>query len=117
MECIFIQYRIHSENTLGIPQLDTDLGNHVQRSSTLKTRLQYAEGPLHILQALQKNKFEYYFRYAQELEGLETFLKKHIQIMENKRLFSLLLQNFNPWYKKIESWRARLMDILYVISH
>lgn len=112
-----VQYRIHSENTLGIPQLDTDLGNHVQRSSTLKIRLQYAEGPLHILQALQKNKSEFYITHEKDFDSFEFFLKKHIQVMENKRLFPLLLQNFNPWYKKIESWRARLMDILYVISH
>lgn len=110
------QYRIHEENTLGVTFLNQSTKEHVNQSKTLEERTALAKSVLNVLDIIRVNCSWIYQKKRDYYKGFETFLSKHISYLENKNLLRLLLQNTSPYYKKIKSYRARIMDLLYCLT-
>lgn len=110
-------YRIHSNNTLGIPDVNETATHHAKRSNNINIRLQQIRDTLNAIYIIKENMPRYYYKRQEYFEDFLSFLTKHIEYVEQKKVFHLILQNNNIWYRRIKSWRARLMDIIYVITH
>ena len=114
-EALF-QYRIHEENTLGVTFLNQSAKEHVNQSKTLEERTALAKSVLDVLEIIKVNCSWFYENKKDYYNGFEVFLSNHISYLKNKNFFRLLLQNSSPYYSKIKSYRARIMDLLYCLK-
>ena len=114
-EALF-QYRIHEENTLGVTILNQSAKEHVNQSKTLEERTALAKSVLDVLEIIKVNCSWFYENKKDYYNGFEVFLSNHISYLKNKNFFRLLLQNSSPYYRKIKSYRARIMDLLYCLK-
>ena len=110
------QYRIHKENTLGVTFLNQSAKEHVNQSKTLEERTALAKSVLDVLEIIKVNCSWFYENKKDYYSGFEVFLSNHISYLKNKNFFRLLLQNSSPYYRKIKSYRARIMDLLYCLK-
>ena len=111
------KYRLHEENTLGIPDVNEKAASHAKRANDITIRLQQPVATLDALNAIKKHVPSYYTQHKVYIDTLYEFVCDHINFIEHKRILSLFFQNFNPCYRKMKSFRSRVMDIIYILSH
>ncbi|MEE1314241.1 MAG: glycosyltransferase family 2 protein [Faecalimonas sp.] len=114
-KCYFIDralffYRIHEKNTIG---LNDTLA--LQKKNTLQIRSTDAQAAIRVLEFIEAVDEAYYLRNPQ-LSDMKHFARRHVQCLQEKRRKELVLQNFNPYYKKLKTIRGRMLDIYFVFS-
>ena len=102
-------YRIHEKNTIG-----TNDNMTLQMKNTLGTRIFDAQQAIKVLTLIESVDSVFYHKNAW-LEKTKRFSKNHVQYLENRSLNGLLIQNFNPCYKKLKTFRGRILDIYFVL--
>ena len=111
------QYRIHAENTLGIPDVNDNLESHAKRAATIEIRLQQPKASLQAIEIIKKNIPAFYMSRKKKIDHLYHFLIYHIRYVEHRRFFPLLFQNLDPCYHKLKTWRGRVMDLMFLLMH
>ena len=103
-------YRIHDKNTIG---LSDDLT--LQKKRTLEIRTHDAKQAVVVLDVIKEANEIFYLEEA-KLEEMRSFAILHVENLEKKRFIGIFKQNFNKNYKKLKSFRGRIMDIIFVLN-
>lgn len=110
------QYRIHEKNEIGIPSVNESTESHLQTASKMNIRLQPARNAITVLEILNRVNPEYYNSRVNEFNKLKKFCYEHIDFMEKYNFFGLIRQNFTPYYSKIMTRNARIMDLIFTLK-
>lgn len=110
------KYRIHSDNSIGVSTLNQSATQHVNRAYQFEERYQKARDALYVLDVLKSNCIEYYMQNKKKFNAIESFMEHHVSYLKNKKFFGLLGQNRYVYYKKLKTYRARIMDLLYCLK-
>ena len=109
------QYRLHDSNSIGVEYLTQTTSEHVKKAKSLELRMQNAKNALIVLEDVEALNRSYYETRKDEFLRLRSFLIKHNQYLEKNDFIGLIKQNFSPFYKKIKTKKARLMDLIFVL--
>lgn len=101
------RYRTHSRNTIGIPK---------GRKNEEWARLKFAEDMLDAMNTISYIWPEE-FRKNRSYQERMMFCKEHITAIKHRDTVRLIMQNANPIYKELKTYRARLMDLLFSLSN
>ena len=104
------KYRLHENNTIGYGI--NNIG--INEKMSLKVRVMTVKDCVMICNYVSKIDGSYILNHKSILK-LMNFSKKHIEYLSDLRIIKLILQNFNPRYFRIKSFKGRIADILYVI--
>lgn len=110
------KYRIHSDNSIGVSTLNQSTTQHVNRAYRFEERYQKARDALYVLDVLKSNCIDYYMQNEKKFNAIESFMEHHVSYLKNKKFFGLLGQNRYVYYKKLKTYRARIMDLLYCLK-
>ena len=110
------EYRIHSQNSIGVSTLNQDTSTHVKRAYQFEERYQKARDALYVLDILKINCRDYYLRNKVDYLKIESFMNNHIEYLRNKKLFKLFFQNKYAYYRKLKTIRGRIMDLVYCLK-
>lgn len=110
------KYRIHNDNSIGVSTLNQSSTEHVNRAYQFEERYQKARDALYVLDVLKSNCIDYYMQNEKEFKAIESFMAHHVAYLRNKQFFGLLGQNRYVYYKKLKTYRARIMDLLYCLK-
>lgn len=110
------KYRIHSDNSIGVSTLNQSATQHVNRAYQFEERYQKARDALYVLDVLKSNCIDYYMQNEKKFNAIESFMEYHVSYLKNKKFFGLLGQNRYVYYKKLKTYRARIMDLLYCLK-
>lgn len=110
------KYRIHNDNSIGVSTLNQSGTQHVNRAYQFEERYQKARDALYVLDVLKSNCIDYYMQNEKKFNAIESFMEHHVSYLKNKKFFGLLGQNRYVYYKKLKSYRARIMDLLYCLK-
>lgn len=110
------KYRIHSDNSIGVSTLNQTSTEHVNRAYQFEERYQKARDALYVLDVLKSNCIDYYMQNEKKFNAIESFMAHHVSYLKNKKFFGLLGQNRYVYYKKLKTYRARIMDLLYCLK-
>lgn len=103
-------YRIHDNNTIGLNENLT-----IQKKNSLEVRTHDAKQAIKVLKLI-KDIDDVFYNENAWLEDANSFAKKHVAYIENRKMFSVMLQNFNPCYRKLKTFRGRLLDVFFCIK-
>jgi len=103
-------YRIHDKNTIGLNE-----GLALNRKDSLTVRTHDAKQAIKVLNLIEKIDCNI-FNENIWLTDTKRFAENHIVFLENKKLFEIMLQNFNPYYKKLKTVRGRLLDMFFCVK-
>ena len=103
-------YRIHDKNTIGLNE-----GLTLNRKNSLTVRTHDAKQAVKVLSLIEKIDCNIYHKNIW-LKNIKSFAENHIVYLENKKLFGIMLQNFNPYYKKLKTVRGRLLDMFFCVK-
>lgn len=101
------KYRMHPKNTIGVPK-----GNKNEEW----VRILYAEDLNSAMKAV-KLLFPQYWNEHSECNQRLKFSSEHIQAIKHRDILNLIKQNKNPMYRELKSPRARVMDLIFAITH
>lgn len=110
------KYRIHNDNSIGVSTLNQSATQHVNRAYQFDERYQKARDALYVLDVLKSNCIDYYMQNEKKFNAIESFMEHHVSYLKNKKFFGLLGQNRYVYYKKLKTYRARIMDLLYCLK-
>lgn len=110
------KYRIHNDNSIGVSTLNQSATQHVNRAYQFEERYQKARDALYVLDVLKSNCIDYYMQNEKKFNAIESFMEHHVSYLKNKKFFGLLGQNRYVYYKKLKTYRARIMDLLYCLK-
>lgn len=110
------EYRIHNKNSIGVSTLNQGTATHVNRAYQFEERYQKARDALYVLDILKLNCKEFYSQNIKEYNDIELFMHNHIVYLKKKSFFKLLFQNRYSYYKKLKTYRGRIMDLLYCLK-
>lgn len=110
------EYRIHSQNSIGVSTLNQDASTHVKRAYQFEERYQKARDALYVLDILKINCRDYYLRNKVDYLKIESFMNNHIEYLRNKKLLKLFFQNKYAYYRKLKTMRGRIMDLVYCLK-
>lgn len=110
------EYRIHNKNSIGVSTLNQGTATHVNRAYQFEERYQKARDALYVLDILKLNCNEFYSQNIKEYNDIELFMHNHIVYLKKKSFFKLLFQNRYSYYKKLKTYRGRIMDLLYCLK-
>ena len=103
-------YRIHGKNTIGLKE-----GLTLNRKKSLEVRTHDAKQAVKVLNLIEKVNCDIYHENIW-IKDMRDFAENHIVFLENKKLFEIMLQNFNPYYKKLKTVRGRLLDMFFCVK-
>ena len=103
-------YRIHDKNTIGLNDNMT-----LEKKNTWKVRANDALQAVKVLSLIKKVDTDFYHDNPW-LEEMNTFARTHVRYLESKDLKGILFQNFNVYYKKLKTFRGRMLDIYFVLK-
>ena len=107
------KYRIHNDNSIGVSTLNQSATQHVNRAYQFEERYQKARDALYVLKS---NCIDYHMQNEKKFNAIESFMEHHVSYLKNKKFFGLLGQNRYVYYKKLKTYRARIMDLLYCLK-
>ncbi len=110
-------YRIYAGNAIGVPNVNRSYWQRLKETNTMKIRTQLSKEGLLVLEALEESDPNYYQAHREELDGWKEFYQKHTEYLEKHKAISLLLQNRNPYYKRLKTRNARIMDVIFALEH
>ena len=103
-------YRIHDKNTIGLNE-----GLTLNKKNSLTVRTHDAKQAVKVLSLIEKIDCDIY-QENRWLKDMRDFAENHVTCLENKKLFGIMLQNFNPYYKKLKTVRGRLLDMFFCVK-
>lgn len=110
------KYRIHDNNTIGINDFENCNGyDRIKKTNTLYYRTYSAENSLTSLVQLSNADKELSF-FQPDFNKKISFYRNHIINLKEGNFFKLLIQNFNPYYKNIKTFKARFMDLFFTLK-
>ena len=109
------QYRVHSKNTIGINEVENlPERERLKKTNTMHWRTLFAQSSLESIEILEKV-YPDLSVVQPDVKRKKAFYKKHIEYLEQGRFFSLLWQNFSPYYGIIKTRKARVMDLYFAL--
>ena len=106
------RYRIHSENTIGYGVNKIPLKNKF----SFQVRTMVVNDCVKVCEYISKIDREYIFN-NKRLCRYNEFSKKHISYLKNSNILGLILQNIDPVYFKVKSFKGRIADLAYVLKN
>ena len=103
-------YRIHDNNTIG---LNDNMA--FEKKNTMEVRTKDASQAQKVLELIKKIDHVYYSENSW-LKKAEEFSLKHVQYLKERNIFGLLFQNINPCYRKLKTFRGRILDLFFVLN-
>ena len=103
-------YRIHDHNTIG---LNDNMA--LKKKNTIEVRTKDACQALCVLNFIEKIDKVFYSENSW-LKKAKGFSLKHVKNLEERRFIGLLFQNFNPCYRKLKTFRGRILDLFFVLN-
>lgn len=110
------QYRIHESNTIGVSYYTMDNDEHMQVASDVLYRTQDARNALNVLSIIKSINPSLYLKRENEFENFKNFLCNHIEYITYNEFFKLLKQNNSEFYYRIKPFKARVMDLIFVLK-
>ena len=110
LECAYVFYRIHDNNTIG---LNDNMA--LKKKNTIEIRTKDASQAQKVLELIDKIDHVYYSENSW-LRMAEEFSLKHVQYLKERNIFGLLFQNINPCYRKLKTFRGRILDLFFVLN-
>lgn len=104
-------YRIHDYNTIG---LNDNLS--FKTKYTLETRTKVAKQGLDVIEFVERVN-NVFLKENCWIRRMRKFSLQHVSYLTNRNFFGILLQNFQPYYRKLKTFRGRLLDLLFVIHN
>ena len=109
------QYRVHSKNTIGINEVETlSEKDRLKKTNTLHWRTLFAQSSVESIEILE-SVYPDLYRVQPDIAKKKDFYKKHIEYLDTGKVVSLLLQNFSPYYGRIKTKKARIMDLYFAL--
>lgn len=103
-------YRIHDNNTIGLND-----SMAFKKKNTMEVRTKDARQALKVLGFIEKVDNVFYSENSL-LKKAKGFSFKHVKNLEERNFVGLFLQNFNPCYRKIKTFRGRILDLFFVLN-
>lgn len=103
-------YRIHDKNTIGLNE-----GLTLNSKNSLAVRTHDAKQAVKVLNLIEKIDCDICYANVW-LKDIKNFAENHIVYLENRKFFKIMLQNFNPYYKKLKTVRGRLLDMFFCVK-
>lgn len=103
-------YRIHDNNTIGLSD-----NMAFKKKNTMEVRTKDARQTLKVLGFIEKVDNVYYNENSW-LKKVKGFSFKHVENLEERNFVRLLLQNLNPCYRKLKTFRGRILDLFFVLN-
>lgn len=103
-------YRIHDKNTIGLNE-----GLTLNSKNSLAVRTHDAKQTVKVLNLIEKIDCDICYANVW-LKDIKNFAENHIVYLENRKFFKIMLQNFNPYYKKLKTVRGRLLDMFFCVK-
>lgn len=104
-------YRIHDYNTIG---LNDNLS--LKTKYTLETRTKVAKQGLEVIEFVERVN-QVFMNENDWLCKIRQFSLHHISYLTSKNVFGILLQNLQPHYRKLKTFRGRMLDLFFVIHN
>lgn len=103
-------YRIHDNNTIGLNDNIT-----LKKKNTMEVRVKDARQSLSVLAFIEKVDSVFYNENSW-LTKAKGFSLNHVKNLEQRRFVGLLFQNFHPCYRKLKTFRGRMLDLFFVLN-
>lgn len=103
-------YRIHDNNTIGLND-----NMVLKQKNTMAVRTRDARQALNVLEYIEKVDRMFYEENSW-LKKAREFSLKHVKNLENRNFIGLLFQNSNPYYRKLKTFRGRILDLFFVLN-
>ena len=103
-------YRIHDNNTIGLSD-----NMAFKKKNTMEVRMKDAQQAIRVLNFIEKADNVFYNENSL-LKKAKGFSFKHVKNLEERNFVRLFLQNFNPCYRKLKTFRGRILDLFFVLN-
>ena len=103
-------YRIHDHNTIGLND-----NMILKQKNTMEVRTRDARQALDVLNHIEKVDRVFYGENSW-LKRAREFSFKHVKNLEDRNFVGLLVQNLNPCYRKLKTFRGRILDLFFVLN-
>jgi len=103
-------YRIHDNNTIGLND-----SMAFKKKNTMEVRTKDARQSLKVLEFIEKVD-DVFCGENSWLKKAKGFSFKHVKNLEERNFVGLVLQNFNPCYRKLKTFRGRILDLFFVLN-
>jgi len=103
-------YRIHDNNTIGLND-----SMAFKKKNTMEVRTKDARQALKVLEFIEKVDNVFYGENSL-LKKAKGFSFKHVKNLEERNFVRLFFQNFNPCYRKLKTFRGRILDLFFCLN-
>ena len=103
-------YRIHDKNTIG---LNDNMA--LKKKNTMEVRTKDARQALNVLNFIE-NVDSVFYNENSWLKRAKGFSYNHVKNLETSNFFGVLFQNLNPYYRKLKTFRGRILDLFFVLN-
>ena len=103
-------YRIHDNNTIGLND-----SMAFKKKNTMEVRTKDARQSLKVLEFIEKVD-NVFCSENSLLKKAKGFSFKHVKNLEEGNFVRLFFQNFNPCYRKLKTFRGRILDLFFVLN-
>lgn len=103
-------YRIHGKNTIGLNE-----GLTLKKKNSVEVRTYDAKQAMKVLCLIEHINNSFCLENPW-LEQMRRFSENHIRYLEKRNFIRILLQNFNPYYKRLKTVRGRLLDMFFCVK-
>ena len=103
-------YRIHDHNTIG---LNDNMA--FKKKNTMEVRTKDARQSMKVLEFIEKVDSVFYSENSW-LKKAKGFSYRHVKNLETRNFVGLLFQNFNSCYRKLKTFRGRILDLFFVLN-
>ena len=103
-------YRIHDHNTIGLND-----NMILRQKNTMEVRTRDARQSLCVLNFIEKVDRVFYEENSW-LKKAREFSFKHVENLEHRNFVGLLVQNLNPCYRRLKTFRGRILDLFFVLN-
>lgn len=104
-------YRIHHTNAIGLANTLS-----FKEKNTSEKRCLVAKNACSVINFIKKFDYNFYDSSKFLIES-EKFCNEHIDNLINFKFFRILMQNKNPIYKKLKSFKGRILDLVFVLQN
>ena len=104
-------YRIHDNNTIG---LNDNMA--LNKKNTMEVRTRDAIQANKVLSFIEKVDKVFYDENSW-LKKAKEFSLGHVKNLEERKIIRLLMQNFDPYYSKLKTFRGRMLDLFFVLNN
>ena len=86
-----------------------------KKKNTMDVRVKDAKQALKVLEFIEKVDIVFYSENSL-LKKAKGFSFKHAKNLEERNFVGLIFQNFNPCYRKLKTFRGRILDLFFALN-